>query len=40
MTLGAVARSMEAEGVATKLGGKWTPKTVLAIVRRQQKLAA
>ena len=40
MTLGAIARSMDAEGVATKLGGKWTPKTVLAIVRRQEKLAA
>ncbi len=40
MTLGAVARSMEADGVPTKLGGKWTPKTVLAIVRRQEKLAA
>lgn len=40
MTLGAVARSMVADGVATKQGGQWTPKTVLAILRRQEKLAA
>jgi DNA invertase Pin-like site-specific DNA recombinase len=40
MTLGAIARSMKAEGVPTKLGGQWTAKTVLAILRRQQKLAA
>jgi DNA invertase Pin-like site-specific DNA recombinase len=40
MTLGAIARSMVAEGVATKQGGQWTPKTVLAILRRQEKLAA
>lgn len=40
MTLGAIARSMVADGVATKQGGQWTPKTVLAILRRQEKLAA
>lgn len=40
MTLWSIARSMEADGVATKQGGKWTPKTVLAILRRQEKLAA
>lgn len=40
MTLGGIARSMEAAGVATKQGGKWTPKTILAILRRQEKLAA
>jgi DNA invertase Pin-like site-specific DNA recombinase len=40
MTLGAIARSMVAEGVATKQGGQWSPKTVLAILRRQEKLAA
>ena len=40
MTLGAVARSMVVDGVATKQGGQWTPKTVLAILRRQEKLAA
>lgn len=39
MTLGAIARRMEAEEVPTKMGGKWSPKTVLAIVRRQEKLA-
>jgi DNA invertase Pin-like site-specific DNA recombinase len=40
MTLGAVARSMEVEGVPTKFGGKWKPQTVLAILRRHEKLAA
>jgi site-specific DNA recombinase len=40
MTLGAVARSMVADGVPTKQGGQWTAKTVLAILNRQQKLAA
>lgn len=40
MTLWAVARSMEADGVPTKMGGKWSPKTVLAILRRHEKLAA
>lgn len=40
MTLGAIARTMENDGVATKMGGKWSPKTVLAILRRQEKLAA
>ena len=40
MTLWAVARSMAADGVPTKMGGKWTPKTVLAIIRRHEKLAA
>ncbi|MSU49023.1 MAG: recombinase family protein [Opitutus sp.] len=40
MTLGAIARSMVADGAATKQGGQWTPKTVLAILRRQEKLAA
>ena len=40
MTLWAVARSMEAEGVPTKFGGKWSPKTVLAIIRRHEKMAA
>lgn len=40
MTLWAIARSMEADGIPTKMGGKWTPKTVLAILNRQEKLAA
>jgi DNA invertase Pin-like site-specific DNA recombinase len=40
MTLGAIARRMVADGVPTKQGGQWTPKTVLAILRRQEKLAA
>jgi DNA invertase Pin-like site-specific DNA recombinase len=40
MTLWAVARSMEAEGIPTKMGGKWSPNTVLAILRRQEKMAA
>ena len=40
MTLWAVARSMEADGVPTKMGGKWSPKTVLAIIRRHEKMAA
>ena len=40
MTLGAVALSMEVEGVPTKFGGKWKPQTVLAILRRHEKLAA
>jgi DNA invertase Pin-like site-specific DNA recombinase len=40
MTLGAIARSMVAEGVPTKQGGKWAPNTVLAILRRSEKLAA
>jgi site-specific DNA recombinase len=40
MTLGAIARSMVDENVPTKLGGQWAPKTVLSILRRQEKLAA
>jgi DNA invertase Pin-like site-specific DNA recombinase len=40
MTLWAVARSMEAEGIPTKMGGKWSPNTVLAILRRHEKMAA
>jgi DNA invertase Pin-like site-specific DNA recombinase len=40
MTLWAIARGLADSGVATKMGGKWTPKTVLAILRRQEKLAA
>ena len=40
MTLGALARSMEVEGVPTKFGGKWTAKTVLAILRRHEKMVA
>lgn len=40
MTLWAVARSMEADGVPTKMGGKWSPKTVLAILRRHERMAA
>ena len=39
-TLGAIARSMEAENVSTKENGRWTAKTVFAIVKRQEKLAA
>ena len=40
MTLGAIARSMVAEKVATKQGGQWAPNTVLAILRRHEKMAA
>ena len=40
MTLGAIARSMVAEKVATKQGGQWAANTVLAIIRRQEKMAA
>ena len=40
MTLGAIARSMVAEKVSTKQGGQWAPNTVLAIIRRHEKLAA
>jgi site-specific DNA recombinase len=40
MTLGAIARSMVAEKVATKQGGQWAPNTVLAIIRRHEKMAA
>ncbi len=40
MTFWAVARSMEAEGIPTKMGGKWSPNTVLAILRRHEKMAA
>ena len=40
MTFAAIAGSMEDEGVKTKAGGKWTAKTVFAILGRQQKLAA
>jgi DNA invertase Pin-like site-specific DNA recombinase len=40
MTLWAVARSMEADGVPTKMGGRWSAKTVLAILRRHEKMAA
>ena len=40
MTFATIARSMENEGVKTKAGGKWTAKTVFAILGRHQKLAA
>ena len=40
LTLGAIARSMVAEKVSTKLGGQWAPNTVLAIIRRHEKMAA
>jgi site-specific DNA recombinase len=40
MTLGAIARSLVAEKVSTKLGGQWAPNTVLAIIRRYEKMAA
>lgn len=40
MTLGAIARSMVADNVPTKQGGRWAPNTVLAIIRRHEKMAA
>jgi len=40
MTLGAIARSLVAEKVSTKLGGQWAPNTILAILRRHEKMAA
>lgn len=40
MTLAAIAKSMETEGVRTREGGRWYPATVAAILNRQQKLAA
>jgi DNA invertase Pin-like site-specific DNA recombinase len=40
MTLAAIAKSLEAEGVKTREGGRWFPATVAYILQRQQKLAA
>jgi len=40
MTLAAIAKSMESEGVKTREGGRWYPATVAAILQRQQLLAA
>lgn len=40
MTLAAIATKLETESVKTKTGGSWSPATVLAIINRQQKLAA
>jgi DNA invertase Pin-like site-specific DNA recombinase len=40
MTLAAIAKSMETEGVKTREGGRWYPATIAAIIQRQQKLAA
>ncbi len=40
MTLAAICQTMETEGVRTRFGGKWFPKTIAAIIQRQHKLAA
>jgi DNA invertase Pin-like site-specific DNA recombinase len=40
MTLAAIAKSMESEGVRTREGGRWYPATVASIIERQQKFAA
>ncbi len=40
MTFAAIARTAESEGLKTMERGKWTAKTVFAILGRQQKLAA
>jgi site-specific DNA recombinase len=40
MTLSAIAHSLADDKVATKLGGQWKPNTVLAIIRRHEKMAA
>jgi DNA invertase Pin-like site-specific DNA recombinase len=40
MTLAGIAQSLENEGVRTREGGRWFPKTVSGILQRQQKLAS
>jgi site-specific DNA recombinase len=40
MTLSAIAHSLADDKVATKQGGQWKPNTVLAIIRRHEKMAA
>jgi site-specific DNA recombinase len=40
MTLSAIAHSLADDKVATKQGGQWAPNTVLAILRRHEKMAA
>lgn len=40
MTLAAIAKSMESEGIRTREGGRWYPATVASIIERQQKFAA
>jgi hypothetical protein len=40
MTLSAIAHSLADDKVATKQGGQWAPNTVLAIIRRHEKMAA
>ena len=40
MTLSAIAHGLADDKVATKQGGQWKPNTVLAIIRRHEKMAA
>jgi len=40
MTLAAIADKLDAQGVKSRTGAPWSPATVLAILRRQEKLAA
>lgn len=40
MTLSAIAHGLADDKVATKQGGQWKPNTVLAILRRHEKMAA
>ena len=40
LSYAAIACEMKKAGIATKMGGRWHPSTVEAILRRQQKLAA
>ena len=39
-TLAAICQSLEVDGIKTRMGGRWYPATVAAILDRQQKLAA
>lgn len=40
MTLAAIAKRLEAEGIKTKTHGKWYPASIANILNRQQKLSA